>query len=382
MIKHITIGFLLFTLLGQGQSAQMVEADSLYATGNYTKAINAYASLGTVPAGLQIARAYSAIGNYDKAIDQYQTVLELDSQQQLAQFELGKLLLKQKQFDDARKNFQQLVSVAGDNPEYHYYLGEAHRNLDQPSSSLVSYKNAIEKDSTHLRSLFQLGKYFTVKGEKNQAISYIEQGLRFYENDVALVNLKALAYYNDARFSDAIPWLEKVLALGEQKEYVYEKLAHSYYKEWEFEKAKAAYVELLKFNDTNSDYYYALAETYRKNKQVDSAELFIKKGMEIQRPVLAKGYMALSGLAREKDDLKLALDYLQLAVNEDPNDGMLYYRLCALTDRYYKDPKVKLRYYERYLDRFGAKVPYFSEIAKKRISELKEQIHYAKERTD
>lgn len=379
-IFSIVLGLLTIHLAAQDK--HNILADSLYATGNYTKAINAYASLGTVPAGLQIARAYSAIGNIDKAIAQYQAVLELDSEQQLARFELGKLLLKQKQFDDARKNFQQLVSVAGDNPEYHYYLGEAHRNLDEPSSSLVSYKNAIEKDSTHLRSLFQLGKYFTIKGEKNQALDYIEQGLRFYENDVALVNLKALAYYNDARFSDAIPWLEKVLALGEQKEYVYEKLAHSYYKEWEFEKAKAAYGELLKFNDTNSDYYYALAETYRKNKQVDSAELFVKKGMDIQRPVLAKGFMALSGLAREKDDLQLALEYLQLAVKEDPNDGMLHYRLCALTDRYYKDPKVKLRYYEQYLDRFGAMVPYFSETAKKRIAELKEQIHNAKERTD
>lgn len=380
-ITLLTVIILLNTNLA-AQDKEGVIADSLFATGNYTKAINAYASLGTVPAGLQIARAYNAIGNIDKAIAQYQAVLELDSEQQFARFELGKLLLKQKQFDDARKTFQLLVSIAGDNPEYHYYLGEAHRNLDQPSSSLVSYKNAIEKDSTHLRSLFQLGKYFTIKGEKNQALDYIEQGLRFYENDVALVNLKALAYYNDARFSDAIPWLEKVLALGEQKEYVYEKLAHSYYKEWEFEKAKAAYGELLKFNDTNSDYYYALAETYRKNKQVDSAELFVKKGMEIQRPILAKGYMALSGLAREKDDLQLALEYLQLAVREDPNDGMLYYRLCALTDRYYKDPKVKLRYYERYLDRFGATVPYFSETAKKRIAELKEQIHNAKERTD
>lgn len=380
-ITFLTVIILLNTNLA-AQEKEGVIADSLYATGNYTKAINAYASLGTVPAGLQIARAYSAIGNYDKAIDQYHAVLELDANQQLARFELGKLLLKQKQFDAARKNFQQLVSVAGDNPEYHYYLGEAHRNLDQPSSSLVSYKNAIQKDSTHLRSLFQLGKYFTIKGEKNQALNYIEQGLGFYENDVALVNLKALVYYNDARYSDAIPWLEKVLALGEQKEYVYEKLAHSYYKEWEFEKAKAAYMELLKFNDTNSDYYYALAETYRKNKQVDSAIVWVKKGMDIQRPVLAKGYMALSGLARENNSLKEALEYLQLAVQEDPQDSMLYFRLCALMDRYYEDPLLKLKHYQLYMDRFGAEVPFFSETAKKRISELKEQIHYAKEATD
>jgi tetratricopeptide (TPR) repeat protein len=364
------------------QEKEGVIADSLYATGSYTQAINAYAGLGTTNAGIQIARAYNAIGNYEKAISQYRAVLEIDTKKKLAQFELGKLLLKSKQYNEARKSFQQLVSATGDNPEYHYYLGEAHRNLDQPSSSLVSYKNAIQKDSTHLRSLFQLGKYFTVKGEKNQALKYINKGLLFYENDVALVNLKALVYYNDARFSDAIHWLEKVLELGEQKEFVYEKLAHSYYKEWEFEKAKTAYMELLKFNDMNSDYYYALAETYRKNKQVDSAELFIKRGMDIQRPVLGKGFMALSSLAREKDDLKLALEYLQLAVKEDPNDGMLYFRLCTLIDRYYKDPDLKLKHFEDYIGRFGSEVPYFSVMAKKRISELKEEIHYAKESTD
>lgn len=382
MIKDITIGLLFFTLLGQGQTETITEADSLYASGNYTKAINVYASVGTVNAGIQIARAYYAIGNYDKAIVQYQVVLEQDAEQQLAQFELSKLLLKQKHFDDARKSFQQLVSAADDNPEYHYYLGEVYRKLDQPSSSLVSYKNAVEKDSTHLRSLFQLGKYFTIKGEKNQALHYINQGLNFYQNDVALVNLKALVYYNDARFSDAIPWLEKVLTLGEQKEYVYEKLAHSYYKEWEFEKAKKAYKELLKFNETNSDYYYAIAETYRKTKQVDSATLFVKKGMDIQRPVIAKGYMALSVLAREKDDLKGALEYLQLAVDEDPQDGMLYFKLCSLMDRYYEDPVLKLKHYKRFMERFGAEVPFFSETAKKRISELKEQIHYGKDVTD
>jgi tetratricopeptide (TPR) repeat protein len=240
----------------------------------------------------------------------------------------------------------------------------------------------VEIDSTHLRSLFQLGKYFTIKQERDNALRYVDAGLEFYERDVSLVNLKALIYYNDDRFEKAIPWLEKVLALGEHKEYVYEKLAHSYYKDWKFESAKETYAELLKFNDSNSDYYYALAETYRKNKQIDSAVFFVRKGMDIQRSVLAKGFMALSVLARGKDDLKLALDYLQLAVKEDPNDGMLYFRLCTLIDRYYKDPDLKLQHFESYIARFGTEVSYFSVMVKKRISELKEEIHYAKESTD
>jgi tetratricopeptide (TPR) repeat protein len=383
MLQRIRLVFLVFLVSNlNAQKPRIGIADSLYATGSYTKAINSYAGLGTSSAGLQIARAYRAIGNYEKALLQYETIVKNSPELQIASFELGKLLFQVKDFDAARKLFSKLVAINNQNPEYYYYLGEVYRELEQPASSLVAYKNAVEIDSTHLRSLFQLGKYFTIKQERDNALRYVDAGLEFYERDVSLVNLKALIYYNDDRFEKAIPWLEKVLALGEHKEYVYEKLAHSYYKDWKFESAKETYAELLKFNDSNSDYYYALAETYRKNKQIDSAVFFVRKGMDIQRSVLAKGFMALSVLARGKDDLKLALDYLQLAVKEDPNDGMLYFRLCTLIDRYYKDTDLKLQHFESYIARFGTEVSYFSVMAKKRISELKEEIHYAKESTD
>jgi len=90
-----------------------------------------------------------------------------------------------------------LTASGDDNPEYQYYLGEAFQELDQPASALTAYKKAVKLDSTHLRSLFRLGKYFTIKLERDQALKYVEAGLQFYENDVAFINLKALVYYND-----------------------------------------------------------------------------------------------------------------------------------------------------------------------------------------
>lgn len=166
---------------------------------------------------MQIARAYTAKGNVEKAIAEYGALLQLDTSMQIPQFELGKLLLKHKDAQTARIQFSRLVDMGPDNPEYHYYLAEAHRQTDQPSSSLVSYKNALEQDSTHLKSLFQLGKYFTIKRETQQALHYVDKGLQYVENDVALVNLKALIYYNNNQFGAAIPWFERVLALGEHK---------------------------------------------------------------------------------------------------------------------------------------------------------------------
>lgn len=354
-------------------------ADSLYATGNYAKAINYYSEEGSTNASLQIARAYNAIGNFEKAITQYKSVVEQNPDFQVASFELGKLLIKMEDYDEARKLFSKLTSAEKENPEYYYYLGEAFRELDQPASSLVAYKNAVEKDSTHLRSLFQLGKYFVVKQEKNEALFYIDKGLEFYPEDVAMVNLKALVLFNDASYEKAIPLFEMVLALGETKEYVYEKLAYCYYKQWGFEKAKANYRKMLEIDNNNSETYFKLAEVYRKNKQLDSAEINIREAMNIQKPIFAEGYSRLGGLARERNDLKSALEYYKLAHKEDPEDPTNYYQICTLVDRNYKDPKVKLEHYEKYLEKYGkSRLPfatYAASSAKKRISELKEEIH-------
>lgn len=377
VVKGIIV--LLCFFKGEAQSSGIMAADSLYATGNYTLAINEYSKIGSTRALLQIARSYSAIGNYDKAIAQYESVVGMDPTLHIASFELGKLYMKSRLFDEARKLFTKLVSNGNGNPEFYYYLGEAYTESGQPASSLVAYKNAVQLDSTHLRSLFRLGKYFLVKKQPDQALLYINKGLEFYSNDVGFVNLKALVYFNDNKYEEAIPWLEKVLELGEYKEYVYEKLAYSYYKNWEFGKAKKTYKELLKLNDQNSDTYFGLAEVYRKNMELDSAEVFINKAMIVKRPIFAKGYSLLASLYRERKDLRSAFKYYRMAHEENPEEPLLYYNICTVYDQLATEPEKKLEYYQSFKAQYGTRQPYLSEIVAKRISELKTEIHFTEE---
>ena len=374
-MRVVFVSLLLIAVNVRAQSSAM--ADSLYATGNYTQAINTYAKLGNTASKLQIARAYNVIGNYDKAITQYEAVVAKNTEMQIAQFELGKLYLKTKRYDDGRKLFTSLVSKNKTNPEYFYYQGEAFNQLEQFSSSLVAYKKAINIDSTHLRSLFQLGKYFVVKQENIQALKYIEKGLEFYPDDVSLINLQALAYYNNNNYEMARPLFERLLELGEKKEHIYTKLGDCYTKEWEFEKAKKSYRTLLEMDPENDHAYFSLGGVYIKMKALDSAEMNYKKAIEVQDPILDMEYMALAHLARERKELKTALDYYQLAYDENPDNIFAYYSVCTVADQYYKDPKVRLEYYENFRMQFKKKHPFFSETVNKRIRELKEEIHFA-----
>lgn len=232
MRKLVLVVISLISFKAEAQSSALAIADSLYATGNYTNAINYYAKEGSQKDNIQIARAYNAVGNYDKAIIQYENVVIKDAGIQIARFELGKLYLKTKQFEKARELFADLVAKDQSNPKYFYYRGEAFKNLNQFASSIIAYKKAIRIDSTHLRSLFQLGKYFVIKQERNEALLYIDKGLEFYESDISLINLKALALYNNNEYEKSIPFFERLIALGEEKKHIYTKLANAYFKEW------------------------------------------------------------------------------------------------------------------------------------------------------
>ena len=376
MLRKATLFiFIILFSKAEAQTSAFNIADSLYAIGNYTDAINTYSKVGSKQSDLQIARAYHHIGSYDKAAIQYEAIIQKDTTLQIAKFELGKLYIKVKNTAKAFDIFSQLTKHYS-NPEYFYYQGMVLQDLGKMDGSIEAFKHAIAVDSSHLRSIFQLGKYYLGAKEYNSALKYINRGLSIYPKDVGLINLKALAFYNNDQYKEAKPWFESLLEMGEEKDFIYEKLAYCYFTVWEFELAKSTYNKLLDFDSAISKAYYGLGEVYWRERKLDSAAIFFNRAIEAKKPILSKEYIALAQLAREENNFKKAMDYYKKAFNEDTENYMNYYQICTLADQYYKDPKIKLEHYQHFITQFGTNKPYFSEIVAKRISQLKEEIHF------
>lgn len=379
MKESLIIIILLVTGNSIAQSSDMSVADSLYALGRYGEAINEYAKDSGANSNLQIARAYNSIGNYDKAIIQYESIIMDYPDLELPRFELGKLFLKTNKTPEAVYQFDYLKEQGSGNPEYYYYMGISMLKLDSTKAGVQFFKNAYNLDNEHLRSIFQLGKYYISQQEKDSTLLFVDKGLDFYPNDVSLINLKALALFNNDEYEKAMILFEKLLELGEVKPYIYEKLGSCYYKLWEFEKAKGAFSVLLNFEASISTAYNGLGQVYWKERKLDTAAIFFKKAIQAKKPNLAGEYSALAGLAREQNDLKTALNYYRLAFKEDETNYIAYYQICTMVDQLYKDPTVKLEHYTSFIKKFGVKKPYFSDVVAKRIVELKEEIHFANE---
>lgn len=360
------------------QSSALVVADSLYVLGSYSNAINEYAKVGSLEAEHQIARSYNAMGNYEKAVLQYQAVIQKNTSNLLAQFELGKIYDKRKDYLKSRIVFKVLTEKSPDNPEFHYYLGKAYQELKEYKKGNKALVEATRLDSTHLRSIFLLGKYYVSVEELALALEILDLGLQSAPNDVALINLKALAYFNNGSFQKAIPLLERLVELGETKPFVFKKLGHAAAERWEYEKAKKAYRRLDTFPNYEADASKGLGAVYFKEKQLDSAEFYFKKSIEERRYIFEDEYRSLGRIARVQKKTKKALDYYTLAWKENPDNQLGYWQVCVMADEYYKDPQIKLNHYEKLLSDFDDLMPFLKERAERRIGELKEEIHFNK----
>lgn len=379
MKKIILVVFYLAVLKAEAQSSALVVADSLYNIGNYVAAINEYAKVNSQHAKLQIARTYNVVRNYDKAIDQYQNYIDNNANHQLAKFELGKLYLKTRKYTKAKDIFEKLVEEISDNPEYFYYLAETFVALNAENESMPLYKKAIAIDSTHLRSIFEVAKYYVPLQERDSVVKYTDMGLAFYEKDVSLLNLKALALFNNDEFKASISLFEQMVELGEKQAYIFERLGNAYFSLNTYEKAKENYKTALLYDGVNPNpkVLYNLGNVFWEQKQLDSAAVYFQEAIDVQIVLFDKEYQALARIASEKKDFQNALKFYKLAHEQNPENIIYFYQVCFVADRYYKDAKVRLRYYEQLLEKYPKARGYFKQYAERRISELKEEIHLA-----
>ena len=375
MKQLITLLITLLLIKAEAQSSASSVADSLYLVGNYTAAINAYSELGDENASLQIARAYNAMGNKEKAILQYRNLLLKNKEHTLASFELGKIYDKAKRYEEAIALFQALT-IDSENPEFFYYLGKSLlSNLDY-DPAISTLKSAVALDSTHLRSIYLLGKYYVRVEEPSNAAEIIELGLKTAPNDVALINLKALTKFDVGEYDMAAPLFEKLLELGEKKPFVYKKLGYSLASIRAFKKAKNTYRQLEKISNYEADAYKGLAEVYVLEQKLDSAEVYYLKSIEERRYIFDEEYRNLGRINKLQGELKKSLDYYTKAWQENKVNPLSYWQICVIADEYYKDPKVKLQHYQKLLSDFKNLYPFLKERAQKRVKELKEEIHF------
>ncbi|WP_045471247.1 tetratricopeptide repeat protein [Winogradskyella sp. PG-2] len=347
------------------------KADNLYASGNYSKAIEIYKSLKDLNEIYgKIAKAYIAIGNYGEGLVNYKKAIDANPENTLLKYEYAKLLTKTKKYDESHQLFKVLIASDSLNPNYHYELGIV---LEKQKDTLAiqEFIKTFDLDLTHQKAIFKIAKYNIKKRKFETAHRFIDKGLESYINNIELVSLKAQAYYFQDYYTHSVVWFKKLLDLGEKSEFIHEKLSLSYAQNSDYEDAIYHRKQALKYSPNDANAIFVIGTYYQSLSNFEKAEEYISKALKLQDQSLSDEYQRLGVILNRQKKYEKAIKAFQKSFKEDPTNIMSEFFILRTKDEYYADIDTKIKMYEDFIKR-KEKSP-FASFAQSRLEELKQE---------
>lgn len=376
------------------QSPAIVMGDSLYATGNYTKAVKIYESIKNKDAKtlFKIARAYKGKGLKSQAIIYYKESLEQKEDQPIAQTEYGRLLLSSARFSIADTVFRDLVRKYPDNPEYYYLLGrtlKAKKGKSIPqvkvdtnekdntfSIPLLAFEKAVQLDPTHQKAVFELSKIYLSKKAYPIVEKITKVALEAEPENVEIISVLAQNYFHRGWWKESIEMFEKIVDLGKATAFVHNRLGRSYYQKRIYDKAIEQYEILLNFDEEDWGTHLILAKLYNYGIDREKALEHAKKAMFYKDLPLDDVLFTTGRIYEGRKQFPEAMKVLQEAIKENPDNLEAHYAIAIAADNYYEDKEAVLKKYEKAVGKYrkAKKSPYFIKLMENRMTDLKREI--------
>ena len=326
----------------------------------------------------KLAYAYQKNGNYRKAKLTYKRLINQDSANTKAFFQLAGIYKKESNLGKSIYFYKKLIQLDSLNSYYHKKIGDVYWSQKNIKGAAIAYQNSHQLNSKNIDVKSKLSAiYFKLKlYERSREL--IDQGLELNPNSVLLLKQRAKLHYAQKSYKKLIETVDQIDEILEQpSNYLLKLKAIALYKTGDFEKSTQLFSQLIeKYQDTEVIHYY-LGMCYQETDELSKSEYHFEKAIdEGMSNNLASYFTNLGSVFEEQGKFKESIQAYKLAY-EQSNDGFLLYRLAKNYDTYYADKEVALRYYERYLEKTDEPLnKKYADYAKSRISSIKKEIHF------
>ena len=347
-------------------------ADIYQKTGNYTNAINYYNQVYTLKptdkVKEQLGKCYQYTGNSKKAMQLQSEVLKDNPDNLLLQYNLAKLYGANRKTEKAIDLLNGLVVKDPENPNYHYELGEALEKIKK--DPLNPYLEAFRLDTTHVKSIYQLAKYYNKVKVRDSADIFIDKGLEIDSENLNFLQLKAQNQFLKKKYDTTIVYLKRLEALNFKTPFVNKLFGLSYFKVDDYENALLYFKKVMKVDFTDTNTLFNIGLVHAAMKEYEKAEMSFYMSIAFQKPDVDKNYFELGKVQLEQKEVKKAITSFQKGYENNQRNYQLLFQIAMLSDDYYKDKKIALNHYKKYIEKFSTYDEKSTLYAKSRIKEI------------
>ncbi len=208
------------------------------------------------------------------------------------------------------------------NTDSMYYFAKEFLNLAESSG----------EDSLLIEAYYNMGRYYAVKGESDQAINYLEKTYDLKDAEDSkdflgqVVGMMGYVYYFNQQYETAIEFYKEAISYFEQSDskrslsIAISTLGSIYFQKGDFSSAKSQYQSSLKIKEELGDSLLMstditnLGLIYQREEKLDSALIYANKALEIDKSMNNRSGMAdiygdMSSIYRTQRDYQSAIEY-------------------------------------------------------------------------
>jgi tetratricopeptide (TPR) repeat protein len=234
------------------------------------------------------------IENNSNAISFAKKIIEKQPYCLLAWFYLGLFYQKQEDHLNAIEAFDYAILIDQEYTRTYSYKAESLAEIGHFQKAIDCCLESIEFEEPNCNTYFEIGEYYEKLDKLDKALAYFYKSLR-----------------KDNLFADA--WYSIALILDFQGNHL-ESLYHI--------------KQALENNKTNIDYLFLYAEVHEKVGFMKEAQIAYKKVLEIDN-LDQESWLNYSNILYQQESTQDAIDALYNAIEYNPNNAKIYFRLSA-----------------------------------------------------
>ena len=268
-------------------------------------------------------------GNKDQAAPLVDEILKKAPQDEDALRVRAGLRLDSGQAEAVRaavEDYKSLVQRHNNDPQLHYYLGQARQRNGELALAKAEFREAIRLQNNYVAPHVGLIEIAFAEHKLDDAVRLADQLISRQPQNTQARLLKALVLREAHKYADARAELQHILQIAPKERTAYLQLGLLEIEQKDYLKAEAAFKKL---QDLGSDASatYGFAVMYSVRGQLDKANQILKKELE-KFPKNLLLHQLAAAIAIQAQDYDRAIGEYRILLALSPSDKTSYFRLA------------------------------------------------------
>ncbi|MEL6653029.1 MAG: tetratricopeptide repeat protein, partial [Bacteroidota bacterium] len=218
-------------------------------------------------------------GDYRKAMDLFEAVVRLDPENHAARYNLAKLSLAQREYDQAIIYANQAVEGNPDNYWYHQILQQAYEETGKYQEAIQQLITITQRFPERVEEQIHLSELYLKNDEAGKAITVLEQ-LESKNGFSPEIGIRKIGLYQRlGQLEQAIAVSEQLIEAQSDNPRFYQ-VKYDLLKQAKQEEAAIQTLEkLLEYQPENGFALLSLADYYRQQKQLSKSDEYLYRAL-------------------------------------------------------------------------------------------------------